>query len=174
MNSKIAPRSKPGAVGRVISTWRVVDQPPRQPGRRDTRIGLALAHRQRRTRRIGDRIDQRADETVFRDLLDVGIAEQPGCLGDELLAHHAGDAIDDRKARGQTIVAGRHVALPPAPHQREATPHQEAVAGGPRMSALRRTIQPRHDRLVAAVGHVVHQPAIAARDVSGFRMRNSD
>jgi hypothetical protein len=38
-------------------------------------------------------------------------AEQPGRLGDELLADHAGEAFDDRKAREQTIVAGRHIAL---------------------------------------------------------------
>ena len=158
----------------AIEAWRgrardldvaVIDQPPRQSGRRDTRIGLALAHRQRRARRIGDRIHQRADETILRHLLDIGIAEQTGRLGDELLAHHAGDAIDDREARGQTIVARRHVALPPAPHQREAVAHQEAVAGVARMAALRRAVQSRHDRLVAAVGHVVHQPAIAARDI---------
>ena len=165
----------------AIEAWRgrpgdldmaVIDQPPRQPGRRNTRIGLTLAHRQRRTRRIGDRIHQRADETVFRHLLDIGIAEQPGCLGDELLTDHAGDAIDDREACGQTIVAGRHVALPPAPHQREAAAHQEAVAGVARMAALRRAVQSRHDRLVAAVGHVVDQPAIAARNVN--RLQNAE
>ena len=76
------------------------------PGGVDARIGLALAHRQRSTRRIGDRIDQRADEPILRDLLDVAVAEQSGRFGDELLAHHAGDAFDDGEARDQAIVAG--------------------------------------------------------------------
>jgi len=35
----------------------VVDQTPREAERRDARIGLALAHRQRRTGRVGNRID---------------------------------------------------------------------------------------------------------------------
>ena len=90
------------------------------------------------------------------------IAEATGLLGDELLAYHAGDAGDDRKVRDQAIVARRHVALPGAPHQGVAAAHQETVAGVPRMAALRRAVQPRHDQLVAAVGHIVHQPAVAA------------
>src|SRR5207253_6535897 len=48
----------------------VVNQTPREAGRRDARIGLALAHRQRRTGRIGNRIDQRADEALLRQLSD--------------------------------------------------------------------------------------------------------
>ena len=158
----------------AIEAWRawsrdldmvVVDQPPCEPGWRDARIGLAFAHRQRGTRRIGNRIDQRADEAILRCLLDVGVAEQAGRLGDELLAHHVGDAFDDRKARDQSIVPRRDIALPAAPHQRKAVAHQEAVAGVLRMAALGRAVQPRHDQLVAAVGHIVHQPAIAARDI---------
>ena len=121
---------------------------------------------------IGDRIDQRADEAIFGHLLDVAVAEQAGCLRDELLANHAGDAFDDREPCGQTIIAGGHVSLPPAPHQREAAVHQEAVAGTLRMSAFRRAVQSRHDRLVAAVGHVIHQPAIAAREIE--RLQNAE
>ena len=56
----------------------VVDQAPGKTGRRDARIGLALPHRQRRPVRVGNRIDQRADEALLRQLLDVGVAEQPG------------------------------------------------------------------------------------------------
>src|SRR5213078_4479543 len=98
MNSKIAPWSKPGAVGRVISTWRSSTR-RREAGRRDARIGLAFSHRQGRTGRVGNRIDQRADEALLGQLVDVAVAEQPGGLGDELLAHHAGNAGDGRKMR---------------------------------------------------------------------------
>ena len=96
----------------------VVDQTPRETGRRDARIGLALPHRQRRTVWVGNRIDQRADKALLGQLLDVAVAEQPGGLGDELLPHHAGDAGDGGKARSQAIGARRHVTLPAAPHQR--------------------------------------------------------
>ena len=143
----------------------VVDQTPRKTGRRDARIGLALPHRQRRPVRVGNRIDEGADEALLRQLLDVGVAEQPGVLGDELLAHHAGDAGDDRKARRQAIVAGRHVALPAAPHHREAAPHQKAVAGMLGVPAVRRPVEPRHDRLVAAIGHVVDEAPVAAIEI---------
>ena len=143
----------------------VVDQAPGKTGRRDARVGLALPHRQRRPVRVGNRIDERADEALLRQLLDVGVAEQPGVLGDELLPHHAGDAGDDRKARRQAIVAGRHVALPAAPHHREAAPHQKAVAGMLRVPAVRRTVEPRHDRLVAAIGHVVDEAPVAAIEI---------
>src|SRR6516162_335246 len=107
----------------------VVDQTPRETRRRDARIGLALPHRQRRTGRIGDRIDQRADEPFFRQLLDVAVAEQPGGLGDELFPHHPSDTRDGGKARRQAVGTRRHVTLPATPYYREAQPHQEAVAG---------------------------------------------
>ena len=50
--------------------------------------------------------------------------------------------------------------------------HQEAVAGVLRMAALRRAVQPRHDRLVAAIGHVVHQAPIAALEIE--RLQNAE
>src|SRR6266481_8001598 len=133
----------------------VVDQTPRKTGRRDARITLALPHRQRRTVRVGNRIDERADEALLGQLLDVTVAEQPGVLSDELLPYHAGDTGDDRKARSQAIGARRHVTLPAAPHHGEAAPHQKPVAGMLGVSTVRRTVEPRHDRLVAAIGHVV-------------------
>src|SRR6202008_2317764 len=86
----------------------VVDQTPCKTGRRAARITLALPHRQRRTVRVGNRIDERADEALLGQLLDVTVAEQPGVLGDELLPYHAGDTGDDRKARSQAIGARRH------------------------------------------------------------------
>ena len=143
----------------------VVDQPPRKSGRRHARIAFALAHGQRRTVRVGNRIDERADETLLGQLPDIAVAEQPRVLGDELLPHDAGDAADDRKARGQPIVPGRHVTLPAAPHQREAAPHQKAAAGMLRVSPVRRAVEPRHDRLVAAIGHVEDETAVAAIEI---------
>jgi len=97
--------------------------------------------------------------------LNIAVAEQPGGLGDELLAHRPGDTGDDGEARRQTIGPRRHVALPAAPHHREAAPHQKAIARVLGVSAFRRAIEPRHDRLVAAIGHVVHQAAIAAIEI---------
>ena len=97
--------------------------------------------------------------------MDVSVAEQPGVLGNELLPYHAGDTGDDRKACSQAIGARRHVALPGAPHNREAALHQEAVARVLRVPALRRAVQPRHDRLIAAIGHVIHQATIAAIEI---------
>src|SRR5260370_26221217 len=97
----------------------VVDQTPRKTGRRDARITLALPHRQRRTVRVGNRIDERADETLLGQLLDVTVAEQPGVLGDELLPYHDGDTGDDWTARSQAIGPRQHVTLPSAPHHRE-------------------------------------------------------
>ena len=143
----------------------VVDEAPCKTGRRDARVGLALPHRQCRPVGVGNRIDEGADEALLRQLLDVGVAEQPGVLGDELLPHHAGDAGDDRKARRQAIVARRHVALPAAPHQREAATHQKAVAGMLGVPAVGRTVEPRHDRLVAAIGHVVDEAPIPAIEI---------
>ena len=143
----------------------VVDQTPRKTGRRDARITLALPHRQRRTVRVGNRIDERADEALLGQLLDVTVAEQPGGLGDELLPYHAGDTGDDRKARSQAIGARRHVTLPAAPHHGEASPHQKPVAGMLGVSTVRRTVEPRHDRLVAAIGHVVYEAPIAAIEI---------
>src|SRR5215472_5092857 len=143
----------------------VVDQTPRKTGRRAARITLALPHRQRRTVRVGNRIDERADEALLGQLLDVTVAEQPGVLGDELLPHHASDTGDDRKARGQAIGARRHVTLPAAPHHGEAAPHQKPVAGMLGVSTIRRTIEPWHDRLVAAIGHVVYEAPIAAIEI---------
>jgi len=52
----------------------VVDQTPRDAGRREARIGLAFSHRQGRTGRVGNRIDQRADEALLGQLADVGVA----------------------------------------------------------------------------------------------------
>src|SRR5262249_1542823 len=86
-------------------------------------------------------------------------------LGDELLPYDAGDTGDNRKARGQAIGAWRHVTLPAAPHEGEAAPHQKPVAGMLRVSTLRRTVEPRHDRLVAAIGHVVDKAPIAAIEI---------
>ena len=106
----------------------VVDQTPRKTSRRDARIGLALPHRQRRTVRVGNRIDERADEALLRQLLDVAVAEQPGGLGDELLPHHAGDAGDGGKLRSQAIGTGRHITLPATPRQREAAAHSRFAA----------------------------------------------
>src|SRR6516225_1938192 len=143
----------------------VVDQTPRKTGRRDARIGLALPHRQRRTVRVSHRIDERADETLLGQLLDVAVAEQPGVFGDELLPYHAGDTGDDRKARSQVIGARRHVTLPAAPYEGEAAPHQKAVAGMLGVPALGRTVEPRHDRLVAAIGHVVDEAPIATIEI---------
>src|SRR6516165_12813536 len=143
----------------------VVDQTPRKTGRRDARITLALPHRQRRAVRVGDRIDERADEALFGQLLDVTVAEQPGVLGDELLPYHARDTGDDRKARSQAIGARRHVTLPAAPHHGEAAPHQKPIAGMLGVSAVWRTVEPRHDRLVAAIGHVVYEAPIAAIEI---------
>ena len=48
---------------------------------------------------------------------------------------------------------------------REAAPHQEAVAGVLGVPTVRRAVEPRHDRLVAAIGHVVHQATIAAIEI---------
>src|SRR6516165_8827417 len=143
----------------------VVDQTPRKTGRRDARITLALRHRQRRTVRVGNRIDERADEALLGQLLDVAVAEQPGVLGDEFLPHHAGDTGDDRKARSQAIRTRRHVTLPAAPHEGEAASHQKAVAGMLGVSAVWRTVEPRHDRLVAAIGYVVYEAPIAAIEI---------
>src|SRR5947207_9720080 len=143
----------------------VVEQTPREAGRRDARIGLAFSHRQGRTGRVGNRIDQRADEALLGPLVDVAVAEQPGGLGDELLAHHAGNAGDGRKMRRQAIGARRHVTLPAVPHQREAEAHQEAVTGVLGVPAVRCTVEPRHDRLVAAIGHVVYEATIAAIEI---------
>src|SRR5215470_13625792 len=89
----------------------------------------------------------------------------PGVLGDKLLPCHAGDTGDDRKARRKAIGAGRHVTLPAAPHHGESAPHQKAVAGMLRVSTLWRTVEPRHDRLVAAIGHVVDEAPIAAIEI---------
>src|SRR6516165_6744922 len=143
----------------------VVDQTPRKTGRRGARITLALPHRQRRTVRVGNRIDERADETLLGQLLDVAVAEQPSVFGDELLPYHAGDTGDDRKARSQAIGARRHVTLPAAPYEGEAAPHQKAVAGMLGVPALGRTVEPRHDRLVAAIGHVVDEAPIATIEI---------
>src|ERR1700730_11572194 len=115
MNSKIAPWSKPDAVGRVISTWRSSTRRHARPGG----VTRGSASRSRTVPgRIGNRIDQRADEALLRQLSDVAVAEQPGGLGDELLAHHAGDAGDGGKLRSQAIGTGRHITLPATPHQR--------------------------------------------------------
>ena len=151
----------------------VVDQTPRKTGRRDARITLALPHRQRRTVRVGNRIDERADEALVGQLLDVAVAEQPGVLGDELLPYDAGDTGDNRKARSQAIGARWHVTLPAAPHHGEAAPHQKPVAGMWRMSTIRRTVESRHDRLVAAIGHVVDEAPIAAIEIERFKIRKS-
>jgi hypothetical protein len=143
----------------------VVNQTPRKTGRRDAQITLALPHRQRRTGRVGNRIDEHADEALLGQLPDVTVAEQPGALGDELLTHHAGDTGDDRKARSQAIGARRHVTLPAAPHHGEAVPHQKAVASMLGVSTFRRTVESRHDRLVAAIGHVAYEAPIAAIEI---------
>src|SRR6516225_2081166 len=37
------------------------------------------------------------------------------------------------------------------------------------MPAVRRAVEPRHDRLVAAIGHVVHQATIATVEVERFQ-----
>src|SRR5205085_7541109 len=74
-------------------------------------------------------------------------------------------AGDGRKARSQPIGARRHVTLPAAPHQREAEAHQEAVTGVLGVAAVRCTVEPRHDRLVAAIGHVVYEATIAAIEI---------
>src|SRR6516225_9952120 len=145
----------------------VVDQTPLKPGRREARITLALPHRQRRAARVGNRIDERTDEALLGQLLDVTVAEQPSVLGDELLPYHAGDTRDDRKARSQAIGARRHVTLPAAPHHGEAAPHQKPVAGVLGMPAVWRAVEPRHYRLVAAIGHVVYEAAIAAIEIGG-------
>ena len=50
---------------------------------------------------MGDGVLVYFDEALLRQPLDVTVAEQPGVLGDELLAHHARDTGDDRKARRQ-------------------------------------------------------------------------
>jgi hypothetical protein len=143
----------------------VIDQAPGETGRRDARVGLALPHRQRRAVRVGNRIDEGADEALLRQLLDVVVAEQPGVLGDELLPHGPGDAGDHRQTRRQAVVAGRYVALPAAPHHRESVSHQKAVAGMLGVPAVRRPVEPRHDRLVAAIGHVVDETAVAASEI---------
>ncbi len=146
-----APRGRPRDLNMAV-----VDQTPREAGRRDARIGLALPNRQGGTGRVGDWIDQRADEALLRQLVDIAIAEQPGGLGDELFAHHSGDAGDSGKARGQAIGTRLYVTLPAAPHQRKSAAHQETVAGVLGVPAVRRAVEPRHNRLVAAIGHVVH------------------
>src|ERR1700731_1689114 len=110
-------------------------------------------------------IDERADEALLGQLLDVTVAEQPGVLGDELLPYHAGDTRDDRKARSQAIGARRPAPLPAAPPHGEAARHQKAVAGMLGVSTVRRTVEPRHDRLVAAIGHVVYEAPIAASEI---------
>src|SRR5262249_6142571 len=43
--------------------------------------------------------------------------------------------------------------------------HQKAVAGMRGVPAVWRTVEPRHDRLVAAIGYVVHQATIATVEV---------
>jgi hypothetical protein len=143
----------------------VIDQTPREARRRNARIGLALPHRQHRAGRVGDRMDQRADEARLGQLLDVTVAQQPSGLGDELLPHHAGETRDGGQARSQAVRTRRHVTLPATPHHRESAPHQEAVAGVLGVPAVRRAVEPWHDRLVAAIGHVVHEATIAAIEV---------
>src|SRR5579884_1034334 len=150
----------------------IVDQTPREAGRRDAWIAFALPHRQCRTGQVGNRMDQRADKTLLGQFLDVAVAEQPGGLGDELLPHRAGHAGDDGKARSQAIGPGRHVTLPAAPHHREAAPHQKAVAGVLGVSAVRCAAQPRYDRLGGAIGHVIHQADSAALEIK--RVQDAD
>ena len=118
---------------------------------------------------VGNRIDEGADEVLLRQLQDVAIAEQSSVLGDELLPHHAGDA---RKASRQAVVSRRHVALPAAPHQREAAPHQKAVAGMLRVPPVRCPVEPQHDWLVATIGHVVDKAAVAALEIE--RLQDSE
>ena len=91
----------------------------------------------------------------------------------KLLPYHVRDTGDDRKARSQAIGARRHVTLPAAPHHGEAAPHQKPIAGMLGVSTVRRTVEPRHDRLVAAIGHVVHEATIAAIEVQWLRIRKS-
>src|SRR5215469_5028634 len=122
-------------------------------------------HCQRRSIGVRNRINEGADEALLRQLLNVRVAEQPGVLGDELLPHHASDAEDARKARCQAVVARRHVAMPAAPHHREAAPHQKTVAGMLGVPAVRRPVEPGHDRLVSAIGHVVDEAPVAAIEI---------
>jgi len=75
------------------------------------------------------------------------------------------------ETRDQTIVARRHVALH-ALHTRvnplRIRKPLPAVSDG----HLGRAIQPRHDRLIAAIGHVVNQHAVAARKIN--RLQNAE
>jgi hypothetical protein len=128
MNSKIVPWSKPGAVGRVISTWRSSTRRHARPG------GVTRGSASRSPPSASHRQGRQPDRPAYRrsaprTLLDVVVTEQPGGLGDELLPHHAGDAGDCRKARSQAIGARPHVTLLAAPHQRKSAGHQQAVAG---------------------------------------------
>src|SRR5580693_3881639 len=172
MNSKIAPWSKPGAGRSRDLDMAVVDQTPRKTSRRDARIGLALPHRQRRTVRVGNRIDERADEALLRQLLDVAVAEQPGGLGDELLPHHTGDAGDGGKLRSQAIGTGRHITLPATPHQREAAAHQEAVAAVLGGSTVRRAVEPtREDPQKVAKFYIDNFGATVKREIPALGQR---
>ncbi len=141
---------------------------PRKAGWGDALVPLPLAHRQRRfvSRQIGGLIRQRTNERSLRRFLDERIAwTEP--LRDELVAIDAGRG-HGRKPRVQSVRAGRHAGLPGAPDQRKAVPHQESVAGmrrGRRAIAVGAAIEPGQRDLVAAVGHVVQQPAIAFREV---------
>src|SRR5689334_5867766 len=139
----------------------IIQESPAETGWCRPWISFELAHRKGRSSRVSHRVNQGAYEAIVRSLFDVVVTQQTGGLGDELLAHNPGHAADDRAACGKPVVTRWCVALPTAPHHGVAMPHQKAVAGILRMAALRRAIQSRHDRLVAAVGHVVDQTAVA-------------
>ena len=156
----------------------IIKETPGKSLRLCARIGLALTHGKRCLRGIPicDGIGQGPDEAVVGRFLDVGIAEQAGCFGDELLTHHAGQWTirtgGDREPCNETIGARRDIALPCAPDDGEAVTHQEPVAGRLRMAPLGGTIKSRQHRLIAPIGHIVQQPAIAAIQIN--RLQNAE
>ncbi len=151
-----------------------VDIAPRKTRWRGALVPLPLADRQAGfvSRQIGGLIRQRPNKRRLRRFLDERIAgAEP--FRDELVAIDAGRGHGG-KSRVQPVRASGNAGLPGAPDQREAVPHQEPVAGmrrGRRAIAVGATIEPGQRDLVAAVGHVVQQPAIAFRQIGRRHQR---
>jgi hypothetical protein len=57
-------------------------------------------------------------------------------------------------SRNSRRVARCSDSVPASPHERESAAKQEAVAGVLGVPTGRRAVEPRHDQLVAAIGHV--------------------
>ena len=125
-----------------------------------------VAHRQHVVRGV------RIDDGV-RGVIAVGERMIGFPLGDDEVApHQAADRPPvvggDRRVHAKPV---RGVELPAHPEQREALPHQEAVAHlrrRARVDASGRVVEEAQHPLPAAIGHLVEDGAVAARDV--FRL----